>query len=146
MSSGLDHSRVEKALDVLDRRGPDERGWRASPDGRFALGHSRLGDIGFQNGHQPMFKGDRRLAMIVPSAIGVRRTRTDTVVVAPFRKTLEETLEDATRERPATANHSSRGLQEKLNAIVPAGRVVAEAPLLSAVTTALLHQRFGMSA
>ena len=39
-----------------------------------------------------------------------------------------------------------RKLQESLVKMEPAQRAVAEAPLLSAVSTALLHQRFGMSA
>ena len=63
--SGLERGRVEQALDVLHHRGPDERGWWASPDGRFTLGHTRLSIIGLENGHQPMFGEDRRLAMVV---------------------------------------------------------------------------------
>ena len=39
-----------------------------------------------------------------------------------------------------------RGLQARLKDMAPADRAVAEAPLLSAVSAALLHQRFGMSA
>lgn len=77
-SSSMDSSRVEKALDVLYHRGPDERGWWASPDGRFTLGHTRLSIIGLENGHQPMFEAERRLAMVVNGELyGYRAIRDD---------------------------------------------------------------------
>jgi asparagine synthase (glutamine-hydrolysing) len=55
--------RIQKALDVLDHRGPDGQGqWS---DGRFFLGHTRLSIIGLNNGDQPMSnaEGDVHLAV-----------------------------------------------------------------------------------
>ena len=64
-SSSLSQDRIERALDVLHHRGPDERGSWTSPDGNFTLGHTRLSIIGLDNGHQPMHEENRGLAMVV---------------------------------------------------------------------------------
>ena len=55
--------RIQKALHVLDHRGPDGQGqWS---DGRYFLGHTRLSIIGLNNGDQPMSnaEGDVHLAV-----------------------------------------------------------------------------------
>ncbi|MCA9181586.1 MAG: asparagine synthetase B, partial [Planctomycetales bacterium] len=43
---------LDPMLDVLDHRGPDERGSRLFREQGLALGHTRLSIIGLAHGHQ----------------------------------------------------------------------------------------------
>ncbi|WP_153558219.1 asparagine synthase (glutamine-hydrolyzing) [Roseimaritima sediminicola] len=45
---------LDGMMDVLDHRGPDERGSRLFTDLGLALGHTRLSLIGLDHGHQPI--------------------------------------------------------------------------------------------
>lgn len=58
---------VERALDVLEHRGPDDRGCEVVMSGRWsvALGHTRLSIIDLSDaGHQPMLSQDGRFAIV----------------------------------------------------------------------------------
>ncbi len=61
----VDEGRLERALEVLHHRGPDDRGRWISPDGRWFLGHTRLSIIGLENGDQPMRDPSGRVHMVV---------------------------------------------------------------------------------
>ncbi|QDT07723.1 Asparagine synthetase [glutamine-hydrolyzing] 1 [Rubripirellula lacrimiformis] len=60
----LRHS-LDPMLDVLDHRGPDERGSRLFVDQGLALGHTRLSIIGLAHGHQPIETDDGDYAVTV---------------------------------------------------------------------------------
>lgn len=45
---------LDGMLDVLDHRGPDDRGSRLFVDQGLALGHTRLSIVGLDHGHQPI--------------------------------------------------------------------------------------------
>jgi len=54
-------TRIEKMLDAMSRRGPDDRGVWSDPIGGATLGHTRLSIIDLSSaGHQPMTIGDGR--------------------------------------------------------------------------------------
>lgn len=58
---------MERSLDVLEHRGPDDRGCEVLATGRWcvALGHTRLSIIDLSDaGHQPMLSQDGRFAMV----------------------------------------------------------------------------------
>lgn len=58
---------MERSLDVLEHRGPDDRGCEVSVSGRWsiALGHTRLSIIDLSDaGHQPMWTQDGRFAIV----------------------------------------------------------------------------------
>ncbi|KAI8879380.1 asparagine synthetase [Backusella circina FSU 941] len=44
---------IDTSLDIINHRGPDDRGVFISPDGRCVLGHNRLSIIDLSGGHQP---------------------------------------------------------------------------------------------
>ena len=52
-------------LDVLDHRGPDDRGSRFYVEQGLALGHTRLSIIGLDHGHQPIETSDGDYAVTV---------------------------------------------------------------------------------
>lgn len=56
---------LDRMLDVLDHRGPDERGSRLVVDRGLALGHTRLSIIGLDCGHQPIVTSDGDYALTV---------------------------------------------------------------------------------
>jgi asparagine synthase (glutamine-hydrolysing) len=56
---------LDPMLEVLDHRGPDERGSRFYIDQGLAMGHTRLSIIGLDCGHQPILSPDLRLAATV---------------------------------------------------------------------------------
>ena len=56
---------LDRMLDVLDHRGPDERGSRLYVDQGLALGHTRLSIIGLDHGHQPIETHDGDYAVTV---------------------------------------------------------------------------------
>ncbi|TWU18827.1 asparagine synthase (glutamine-hydrolyzing) [Allorhodopirellula heiligendammensis] len=58
-------STLDGMLDVLDHRGPDERGSRLFVDQGLALGHTRLSIIGLDCGHQPISTTDGDYAVTV---------------------------------------------------------------------------------
>ncbi len=63
--NGISAQRIDRALDVLQHRGPDGHGTWTSADGRWVLGHTRLSIIGLDNGRQPMSSADNTLHMVV---------------------------------------------------------------------------------
>src|SRR6056297_1475564 len=56
---------LDPMLDVLDHRGPDERGSRFFVDQGLAMGHTRLSIIGLDCGHQPIETTDGDYAVTV---------------------------------------------------------------------------------
>lgn len=64
--AGIEH-RLEKALDALRHRGPNDKGFELgrTQDGIVVLGHTRLSIIDLTSGgHQPMMSRDGRYAMV----------------------------------------------------------------------------------
>ncbi len=56
--------RFERAVDMLDHRGPDRRGTWYSPDGRVGLGFRRLSILDLEGGDQPMANEDGSLHLV----------------------------------------------------------------------------------
>ena len=56
---------LDQMLDVLDHRGPDDRGSRLFLDQGLALGHTRLSIVGLDHGHQPIETTDGDYAVTV---------------------------------------------------------------------------------
>ncbi|WP_230271026.1 asparagine synthase (glutamine-hydrolyzing) [Rhodopirellula halodulae] len=56
---------LDRMLDVLDHRGPDERGSRFFRERGLAMGHTRLSIIGLACGHQPIETDDGDYAVTV---------------------------------------------------------------------------------
>ncbi len=68
---------LDPMLDVLDHRGPDERGSRLYVDQGLAMGHTRLSIIGLDCGHQPIEADGGDLAATVNGELyGYKRIRT----------------------------------------------------------------------
>ena len=68
---------LDQMLDVLDHRGPDERGSRLYVEQGLALGHTRLSIIGLDHGHQPIESADGDFAVTVNGELyGYKRIRT----------------------------------------------------------------------
>lgn len=61
----LTQARLAPALRVLAPRGPDDAGSMCTPDGRIALGHTRLAIVGIDDGHQPLHLPGRDLWAVV---------------------------------------------------------------------------------
>ena len=58
-------SNINKSLELMSHRGPDDSGIYMSEEGKVALAHSRLSIIDIsKNGHQPMHSPDNRLTII----------------------------------------------------------------------------------
>lgn len=69
---------LDAMLDVLDHRGPDERGSRLYPEQGLALGHTRLSIVGLDHGHQPIESHGGDYAMTVNGELyGYKRIRTE---------------------------------------------------------------------
>src|SRR5690606_9255883 len=60
---------LDGMLDVLDHRGPDERGSRFYVDQGLALGHTRLSLVGLACGHQPIESADGQYTVTVNGEI-----------------------------------------------------------------------------
>src|SRR5690348_12623386 len=60
-----DPAAVGRAVAALRHRGPDGRGTWLSPDGRAALGHTRLGVIAPDDGAQPIANEDGQVRAAV---------------------------------------------------------------------------------
>ena len=61
----LDESaRIDRAIDCLAHRGPDDRGLYVSADRRAFLGHRRLSIIDLAGGHQPLVDATGRVRMV----------------------------------------------------------------------------------
>ena len=56
---------LDQMLDVLDHRGPDDRGSRLYVDQGIAIGHTRLSIVGLDHGHQPIESADGNYAVTV---------------------------------------------------------------------------------
>src|SRR6056297_117415 len=68
---------LDPMLDVLDHRGPDERGSRFFVDQGLAMGHTRLSIIGLACGHQPIETDDGDYAVTVNGELyNYKRIRT----------------------------------------------------------------------
>ncbi|TWT61385.1 asparagine synthase (glutamine-hydrolyzing) [Rubinisphaera italica] len=68
---------LDRMLDVLDHRGPDDRGSRLYVDQGLALGHTRLSIIGLDHGHQPIETTDGDYALTVNGELyNYKRIRT----------------------------------------------------------------------
>ncbi|TWU32478.1 asparagine synthase (glutamine-hydrolyzing) [Novipirellula artificiosorum] len=68
---------LDRMLDVLDHRGPDDRGSRFYLDQGVALGHTRLSIVGLDHGHQPIASSDGDYAVTVNGELyGYKRERT----------------------------------------------------------------------
>jgi len=68
---------LDPMLDVLDHRGPDERGSRLFVDQGLAIGHTRLSIIGLSHGHQPIESPQGDYALTVNGEFyGYKRLRT----------------------------------------------------------------------
>ncbi|QEG39209.1 Asparagine synthetase [glutamine-hydrolyzing] 3 [Roseimaritima ulvae] len=68
---------LDGMLDVLDHRGPDERGSRLYVEQGLALGHTRLSLVGLDHGHQPIETSDGDFAVTVNGELyGYKRIRT----------------------------------------------------------------------
>jgi asparagine synthase (glutamine-hydrolysing) len=65
----VDVEAVETMMDVLDHRGPDDRGIFVSPEGSGVLGHTRLSIMDPEKGHQPLFSEDRSKAIVANGEI-----------------------------------------------------------------------------
>jgi asparagine synthase (glutamine-hydrolysing) len=63
----VERTLLERSVEHLHHRGPDERG--IFLDRNFGMGHTRLAIIDLAGGHQPLFSGDRRLALIANGEI-----------------------------------------------------------------------------
>lgn len=61
----LTQARLTPALRVLAPRGPDDSGAMTTPDGRVALGHTRLAIVGVADGHQPLHLPGRDVWAVV---------------------------------------------------------------------------------
>lgn len=57
-------SRLDRAIDLLSHRGPDDRGRYVSSDRRAFLGHRRLSIIDLAGGHQPLVDSTDRVRLI----------------------------------------------------------------------------------
>lgn len=69
---------LDGMLDVLDHRGPDERGSRLFVEQGLALGHTRLSIVGLDHGHQPIESADGDYAITVNGELyGYKRLRTE---------------------------------------------------------------------
>lgn len=69
---------LDQMLDVLDHRGPDERGSRIYQEQGVALGHTRLSIIGLGSGHQPIESADGDYAVTVNGELyNYKRIRTE---------------------------------------------------------------------
>lgn len=68
---------LDPMLDVLDHRGPDERGSRLFVDQGLAIGHTRLSIVGLDCGHQPIeANGGRLVATVNGELYDYKRIRT----------------------------------------------------------------------
>jgi len=56
---------LDRAVDSLRHRGPDGKGRWVSPDGRVALGHTRLSIIDLTTGDQPIASEDGKVQIVV---------------------------------------------------------------------------------
>jgi asparagine synthase (glutamine-hydrolysing) len=61
----IEPKRLDRALEVLQHRGPDATGKWISGDGHWFLGHTRLSIIGLENGDQPMSNPAGDVQMVV---------------------------------------------------------------------------------
>lgn len=59
-----DPDRIDRAIDTLAHRGPDDRGCSYSRDRRAFLGHRRLSIIDLAGGHQPISSENQRTHLI----------------------------------------------------------------------------------
>lgn len=69
---------LDGMLDVLEHRGPDDRGSRLYVEEGVAIGHNRLSIVGLDHGHQPIETREGDYAMTVNGELyGYKRIRTE---------------------------------------------------------------------
>lgn len=69
---------LDRMLDVLDHRGPDDRGSHFDMENGLAMGHTRLSIVGLDCGHQPIVTPDRDYAVTVNGELyDYKRIRTE---------------------------------------------------------------------
>ncbi|MCA9266320.1 MAG: asparagine synthase (glutamine-hydrolyzing), partial [Planctomycetales bacterium] len=69
---------LDRMLEVLDHRGPDERGSQLYVDRGLAIGHTRLSIIGLDHGHQPITSPSADYALTVNGELyGYKKMRTE---------------------------------------------------------------------
>ncbi|TQV85701.1 asparagine synthase (glutamine-hydrolyzing) [Exilibacterium tricleocarpae] len=64
-SGQVERSLLERGLDVIGHRGPDNRGTWIAADGRVGLGHTRLSIMGLETGDQPLSSEQDGLHLVV---------------------------------------------------------------------------------
>lgn len=62
INTRVDEGNMSSILDLMEHRGPDNKGWYIRD--HFSLGHTRLRIIDLNTGDQPMFNEDKQLAVI----------------------------------------------------------------------------------
>lgn len=76
-------STLDQMLDVLEHRGPDERGSRLYLNQGLALGHTRLSIVGLSHGHQPIETSEGDYAVTVNGELyDYKRIRTSLACAA----------------------------------------------------------------
>jgi len=78
-------ARVDRAIDCLAHRGPDDRGLYVSSDRRAFLGHRRLSIIDLAGGHQPLVDASGRVRMVYNGEIYNYRQLRAEVPDYPFK-------------------------------------------------------------
>lgn len=56
---------IQRMLDTIIHRGPDDRGVKRFEDAGVVMGHTRLSIVGLDHGHQPVVSGDGQVAATV---------------------------------------------------------------------------------
>lgn len=108
----LDPRRAQRALNILEHRGPDGAGLWQSESGLWTLGHTRLSIIGLNNGEQPMHGGNDRVHMVVNGEFYGYRTIREQLRTQGYHFTTESDSEIALHlylQRGVQAASSLRG-------------------------------------
>lgn len=59
-----DRGQLERMLQALAHRGPDDSGWFHLPSANLHLGHRRLSILDIEGGHQPMWNEDHQIGVV----------------------------------------------------------------------------------
>jgi len=65
----VDREQLDRSTDLMEHRGPDERGIWISPTGSVGLGARRLSIIGIENGTQPIMNEDGSCVLVANAEI-----------------------------------------------------------------------------
>ena len=84
-----DHSIIQRMLDTIIHRGPDDRGVKRFQELGAVLGHTRLSIVGLDHGHQPILSEDGTIAATVNGEFyGYKKIRTE-LAIAGRRSTVK---------------------------------------------------------